>query len=220
MIQDDICPQPDHSSEDSEERNPNCPLFNPAEMAAIVKEAKRSRCPVAAHAQVPETVIEAADAGVTSLEHGFFRSDEAIKALKRNGTIFVPTISVIASEVGGDYLTNCLKQVNSAWKEGVKLACGGDTGAFPHGENALELELFVRAGIPLEETLTAATLHGWEACGGDWCGRKFGWLGEGWAADLVAIEGDPRENGISAVKKVLHVLKDGMVMVRDGKIVD
>lgn len=189
-------------------------------MAAIVNEAKRSRCPVAAHAQDPASVVEAANSGATTLEHGFWRSDEAIAALKRNGTIFVPTISVVASALGGVYLTNALKQVNAAWKAGVKLACGGDTGAFPHGENALELQLFERAGVPLEEILTAATLHGWEACGGDWCRRKFGWLGEGWAADLVAVEGDPREDGISVVRKVRHVLKDGRVMVQEGKLVD
>jgi len=84
----------------------------------------------------------------------------------------------------------------------------------------MELEMFERAGVPLEETLAAATINGWEACGGDWCGRKFGWLGEGWAADLVVVEGDPRELGVGVVRKVRHVLKDGKIMVKDGKLAD
>ena len=90
------------------------------------------------------------------------------------------------------------------------MACGGDTGAFPHGENAREIELMVEAGVPVLDVLQAATLRGWEACGGDLCGRKFGVLEEGWAADLVALEGNPVED-LAAVRKVRFVMKDGKV---------
>ena len=81
------------------------------------------------------------------------------------------------------------------------------------------MELFVKAGIPVVNVLRSATLGGWEACGGDLCSMRFGKLEAGWIADLVAIDGDPRED-FGAVRRVKWVIKDGRVMVRDGRLVD
>ncbi|KAF2221207.1 hypothetical protein BDZ85DRAFT_284091 [Elsinoe ampelina] len=199
-------------------RNPNLPLFTQEEMNVMVDEARRGRAPVACHASEPEAVIMAADAGATTVEHGFVRSDDAVKAMKKNGTIFVPTLSVCELYASAEMMKTIFQQTKTAFDEGVKIAAGGDTGAFPHGENVREVELLVDAGLPVEEALTATTLHGWDACGGDWCGRRFGSLEEGWAADLIAVEGDPRED-ITALRKVSWVIKDGRVWKRDGKAI-
>lgn len=184
----------------------------------MVIEAKRARAPVAAHAIAPEAVIMAAKAGVTTIEHGFIPSSEALDAMKENDVIFVPTLSIIEAEAklgsagkeGEATFKAALQHTKAAYDRGVRLAAGCDTGAFPHGENARELELLHKAGIPVEDALRAGTLGGWEACGGDLCGRRFGWVGEGWAADLVAIDGDPRK-GIEACRRVTFVMKDGQV---------
>ncbi len=204
-------PQHDPAGSD---RNPNLLLFNQEEMDAMVAEAKSSRAPVAAHASTAEGVAMAARAGVTTIEHGFedMEGTSAMQTMRDNKTIFVPTLAV--AEVFLDP-TPLFKQVRTAYDWGVKLAAGGDTGAFAHGENIREVELLLDAGIPLEEVLTAVTLTGWEACGGEWCGRNFGWIGEGWAADLVALDGDIREDR-SALRKVGFVMKDGKVWKRDG----
>lgn len=197
------------------ERNPNLLLFNQTEMNAIVAEAKTARAPVAAHASSAEAITMAAKAGVTTIEHGFesLQGTDAIQSMKDNGTIFVPTLAVV--ELFTD-IKPVLAQVKEAFDRGVKLACGGDTGAFAHGDNAREMELMLEAGIPLEEVLTAATLHGWEACGGEWCGRKFGWLQEGCAADLVALAGDVRED-VGSLRRVKFVMKDAKVWKREGR---
>ncbi|RDW80219.1 hypothetical protein BP6252_04857 [Coleophoma cylindrospora] len=198
------------------DRNPNLLQFTQEEMNEIVAEAKRGQAPVAAHAQGPEAVIMAAKAGVTSVEHGFIPSKDALQAMKENSTIFVPTLSVFYSELrrGDEDLERIFRVIldhtKAAYDHGVKLACGGDTGAFPHGDNALEIELMVDAGIPILDVLQAATLHGWESCGGDLCGRRFGVLAEGWAADLVALDGNPVED-LSALRRVAFVMKDGQV---------
>ncbi|PMD56154.1 uncharacterized protein K444DRAFT_55535 [Hyaloscypha bicolor E] len=187
------------------------------EMNEMVAEAKRRRAPIAAHAQDPEAVIMAAKAGVTSVEHGSMPSEEALQAMKENSTIFVPTLSVFDSEIrrGGGKdsertLGAILDHTKAAYDKGIKLACGGDTGAIAHGENAREIELMVEAGIPISDVLQAATLHGWESCGGDLCGRRFGLVEEGWAADLIALDDNPTEN-IGAIRKVKFVMKDGKV---------
>lgn len=199
------------------DRNPSLPQFTQEEMNEIVAEAKRGRAPVAAHSQDPESLIMAAKAGVTSIEHGYMPNEEALHAMKENKTIFVPTLAVFDAEVRREGLKDSerimkaiLSQTKAAYDKGVKLACGGDTGAFPHGENAREMELMVEAGIPILDVLQASTLHGWESCGGDLCGRRFGLVEEGWAADLVALDGNPAED-IGALRKVKFVMKDGKV---------
>ena len=197
------------------DRNPNLLLFDQDEMDAIVSEANTAHAPVAAHASSPDAVIMAAQAGVTTVEHGFERSSAAVKALKENGTIFVPTLAVCELYMP---MESIFAQTKEAFDLGVKLACGGDTGAFAHGDNAREMELMLQAGVLMEEVLTAATLHEWEACGGDWCGRRFGWFDEGCAADLIALAGDPRED-IDSLRKVDFVMKDARVWKQDGKAV-
>ncbi|KAI5356839.1 putative metal-dependent hydrolase, composite domain superfamily [Septoria linicola] len=204
------------------DRSPNLLQFNQEEANEIVREARASRAPVAAHAQSAEAVSIAAKAGVTSVEHAFepWEGTGAMQALKENGVIFVPTLSVLedALKGRGKDFDKVLAQTKAAFDAGIKLAAGGDTGAVPHGENAKELELLLAAGVPLNEVLTAATLHGWEAYGGHWSGRKFGWLGEGYAADIVALDGDVREN-IQALRHVDFVMKDGKVWKKDGQAV-
>jgi imidazolonepropionase-like amidohydrolase len=194
-------------------------LFSEAEMRAIVDEAHEAECPVAAHASSPAAVIRAARAGVDTVEHGQEPSAEALAIMKEMGTIFVPTLTVMEEEVPEEVIGSMYQHTCDAWKAGVKLACGGDIGPVAHGENVRELELMIAAGIPVEEVLTAATLHGWEACGGAWCGRKFGWLDEGCAADLVGLKGDPRED-VKALRSVEFVMKDGMVYKMNGNMIE
>lgn len=198
------------------ERNPNIPLFTQEEMDAMVKEAKISKAPIAAHASCPEAVIMAAKAGVTSIEHGYEPSDEALKAMKDNNIIFVPTLCIIEDGVPRDgTLEAVLARTKKAFDMGIKMAAGGDIGAVPHGDNAREMELLIEAGIPVVDVLQAATLHGWEACGGDLCGRSFGWWEEGVTADIIALDSDPVED-LKALRKVNFVMKDGMIYKQDG----
>lgn len=204
--------------------NPVSVLFKQAEMDAIVEEAKRAGAPVAAHAISPEAVMMAARAGVTTVEHGIMPSDEALAVMKEKGTIFVPTLAVLdlyRKEAGEELFWKVVGQTKKAFDMGVRVATGGDTGAFPHGQNAREMELMVEVGVPVVDVLEAATMGGWEACGGDLCGRKFGWLDVGWSADLVAIDGDvEKEEFQKVIRKIDVVVKDGKVFVKDGKIVD
>lgn len=204
------------------QRNPNCLLFDQAEMNEIVREARASRAPVAAHAQSAVGVVMAANAGVTSVEHGPFLDGEGLKAMKQNGTIFVPTLAVLEvfkSELGKKGWDEVLMNAKRAFDTGIKMAAGGDTGAFAHGENAREMELLIEAGIPMTDVLRMGTLAGWEACGGDWCGRRFGSIEQGWAADLVALDGD-LEQDISALRRVVTVVKDGRVVSKDGTLLE
>ncbi|KAI0407830.1 hypothetical protein F4802DRAFT_551382 [Xylaria palmicola] len=201
-------------------QNPVVPLFAQEEMDAMVAEARACRAPIAAHAESPEAVVMAAQAGVTTIEHGGIPDGGALRAMRENNTIFVPTLAVYDeelqrganfSEAGQRAFRGILEHTKAAHDQGVKLACGGDTGAFAHGENARELELMLKAGIPLLDVLQAATLHGWEACGGDLCGRRFGSIEEGYAADIIGLEGALSGDDWGALRRVAFVMKDGQV---------
>jgi imidazolonepropionase-like amidohydrolase len=187
-------------------------------MNVIVSEAKTAQCPVAAHAGSDAAVIMAAKAGVLTIEHGNEADEEGLAAMKANDVIFVPTLAVI-EVVFPDGLQKCMRFTKRAYQMGIKLAAGGDTGAFAHGENVRELELMHKSGVPVEEVLTAATLHGWESCGGDWCGRKFGFWQTGAAADIIGVEGDPRDD-FQTLRRVSFVMKDGKVYKRDNAPVE
>jgi imidazolonepropionase-like amidohydrolase len=189
------------------DRNPDHLLFTQQEMDTMVEEAAIADCPSAAHCMSSAAVIMAAKAGVTTVEHGFEPSDEALHTMKMAKTIYVPTLAVYELFFPMDL---ALRRTKRAFDMGIKIACGGDTGAVAHGDNAREMELMIEAGVPIEQVLTSATLHGWEACGGDQCGRRFGWIEEGVAADIIALESDPRED-TGALRKVSFVMKDAKV---------
>ena len=133
--------------------------FTEEEIAAIVQTAKDYGFTVAAHAHGAEGMLRAVNAGVTSIEHGTYMNDEIMRAMKKRGTYYVPTIlaGVTVAELAqkDDYFPEVVRpkaakigpQIEGtfarAYKAGVKIAFGTDTGVSPHGENAREFELMV-----------------------------------------------------------------------------
>ncbi|KAK4232257.1 putative Xaa-Pro dipeptide hydrolase [Podospora fimiseda] len=205
------------------QRNPAVPLYTQEEMKAIVEEAKLlAEAPVAAHTGETRTAIWASQAGVTTVEHVFEDSygveEEMFRVLKENKTIWVPTLAT-AEELPAEMFEACKRRVRRAYERGVKIAAGGDTGTFNHGLNVKEIEIMVECGMKIEDALEAATILGWEACGGDMSGFRFGWFEKGNRADVIALDSDPREDK-KALRKVGFVMKDGKVWKRDGVAVD
>lgn len=198
-----------------EDPNPDYMVFSQEEMDAIVKEAALARCPVVAHCCTLEGALAAVEAGVNTIEHVYFVTDDLFRRMVAKNVILVPTLA-IAEKLHAKRLGEILPQVKRAYDLGVRLACGGDTGTFTHGENARELELMIEAGIPAADVLEACTVGGWEACGGDLCGRRFGWFEEGLQADIIALDEDPM-NVQGALREVSFVMKDATIWKQDGK---
>jgi imidazolonepropionase-like amidohydrolase len=194
--------------------NPDIGIYSQGEMDTICEEARLADLPAVAHAKTKAAILGAVRAGVLSIEHGYWADDECLLAMRETGCIFVPTLSIV-EQIHKERFHEVLATVKRAYELGVKLACGGDTGTIPHGENAREIELFVMAGIPIEDVLVFATIGGWESCGGLQTDRRFGWLEPGTQADIIALSSDPRVD-VSAMRKVEFVMKDAMVYKRDG----
>ncbi|KAK2061557.1 amidohydrolase [Colletotrichum caudatum] len=193
--------------------NPAVVMFDQEEMDAIVQEAKLGGLPVACHAGTAKGALMAVKAGVDTIEHCNEATDEVFREMRRRGTIFVPTLAVFRNSPD---FANISKRVKRAHDLGVRLAAGGDMGAFPHGEGALEMELMIRSGVPVADVLEACVIGGWESCGKDKSGLLFGSIEKDYRADIIALETDPRMD-TGALRKVDFVMKDGKVWKKDGR---
>ena len=199
------------------------PQFTDEELAAIVETANDYGFAVAVHAHGTEGMKRAVEAGVTSIEHGTYMSDEVMELMKKRGTYYVPTILAgvtVAERAEEDgYLPEIVRPkaaaigpaINAtfarAYKARVKIAFGTDSGVSAHGENWREFVLMTEAGMPPMEAIQSATMETAKLLRID---DRLGSVEIGKVADLVAVEGDPLED-ISIMSNVRFVMKDGVV---------
>src|SRR5206468_1290691 len=87
------------------ETDPRKRVYSDEELAAAVDEATKLGRPVAAHAHGDEGAAAAVRAGVRTIEHGTYLSDETLALMKERNTCFDPTIATVLDliDIGGDY---------------------------------------------------------------------------------------------------------------------
>jgi imidazolonepropionase-like amidohydrolase len=195
------------------------PTFTQEEMAAAVDEARSAGLPVAAHAYTEEGIRRAVQAGVRTIEHGTYVTDDLLALMKQKGVALIPTLA--ASEAVSRYagwkpgqpepqrIQETREMFARALKSGVTIANGSDVGVFAHGQNARELELMVAYGMSPREALRAATATAAAVLGR---GKDLGRIAPGYLADLVAVKGDPLAE-ISVIEKPVVVVKEERVAV-------
>jgi len=116
------------------------PTFTVEEMRAIVDEAHRQHHKVASHATALTGVHNSLEAGVDTIEHGDYISDEDLKTMAARGVYYVPTIYVgvyVAqgrANAGAPVWLQMTKihedTFRRAMNAGVKIAFGTDAGGF------------------------------------------------------------------------------------------
>ena len=174
------------------------------EIGAAVFEASRKGKHVASHAYGGEGLDNAVRAGVRSIEHGGFLTEEQAARMAEAGCWLVPTLSAMRdtlqwAETGRLTPPQCRKvlgfglelgaAVRVAKEYGVRLAIGTDyIMREQHGSNLEELVLMHQAGLTVEETLLAATSGGAELCG---LGDRYGRIAPGYAFDAIVLDEDP-----------------------------
>lgn len=204
------------------------PQFTDAELKAVVETAKDYGFAVAVHAHGKEGMLRAIRAGVDSIEHGSYLDDEVVAAMKQHGTWLVPTLSAgrFASEKAQQpgYFPEVvrLKAISvgilvqqalaRAWKGGVKIAFGTDSGVGPHGANAREFGYLVEAGMPPMAAIQSATINAAKLLRQD---GQLGAITPGRWADIVAVKGDPLAD-VRLMEKVDFVMKAGRVIPAAG----
>jgi imidazolonepropionase-like amidohydrolase len=199
------------------------PQFTEEELQAIVATARDYNMIVAVHAHGTEGIRRAVLAGVDSIEHGTFMTDEVIELMRNKGTYWVPTL------VAGEWVAEKAKEpgyfpeivrpkaaaigpvieatFRKAYAAGVTIAFGTDSGVSPHGENAHEFELMVAGGMPPMEAIQAATRTPAKLLKID---DRLGTLEPGKLADVIAVKGNPLDE-IRAMRDVVFVMKEGVV---------
>jgi len=192
--------------------------FTEAELRAAVEEAARTGRRVAVHATGEPGALYAARAGVESVDHAFYLSDETMRIMREKGIFAVPTFAIIEyfsqhgatpeqDERDRELLEFHAQQFRRQLAAGVPMAVGSDVGPFPHGTQARELVLMVKFGMTPLAALQADLLNGAKLLG--WP-DQIGALKPGYFADVIAVPGNPLDD-ISAVQKVSFVMKGGVV---------
>ncbi len=203
--------------------------FTEDEIRAIVDIAKDYGFRVAAHAHGAEGMKRAIRAGVASIEHGTYMDDEAMALMKKHGAYYVPTIIAgkwveEKSRIPGFFPEIVRKKAAEigpliqetfarAYKSGVKIAFGTDSGVSAHGDNGREFGYMVQAGMPPMTAIRSATLDAATLLGQD---NRLGTLEAGKFSDVVAVPGDPVKD-IAAMTRVSFVMKNGVVYKQPGR---
>ncbi|MFS8097847.1 amidohydrolase family protein [Lentzea alba] len=187
------------------------------EIKAGVEIAHAAGIPVAVHAHAPAGIRAAVEAGVDSIEHGFFLTPEGAVAdwdtvdlLVQKG-IYVSTTT--ARRPSGNPLPPISVRVRENFARmrelGVRLVCSSDAGvgpfsrfdSVPHGV----AEFCDVLGFRPAEAIAAATSVAAQSCG---LGGRKGRIAPGHDADLLAVAGDPLKD-VAALLDVRAVFRAG-----------
>ncbi|SMB92366.1 Imidazolonepropionase [Thermanaeromonas toyohensis ToBE] len=180
--------------------------FSTDELRYLVKEAHSLGLKVMAHANSDAAIVQALEAGVDSIEHGYFASKETLKRMADNGTFWVPTIAAVVNRLNTskaeeyspqeqDIIKRTyedqLQKIAQAHELGVRLVVGTDAGApgVYHGQSFLdELAFFRSAGLPTLAILKAATSTGAQVLGLE---AELGTITRGKLPYFIAVPGNP-----------------------------
>jgi imidazolonepropionase-like amidohydrolase len=199
------------------------PQLTPEEMSAIVSEAHKWRRKVAAHCHGDAAARLAIEAGVDSIEHGSFLTEDTLKLMKAKGVYLVPTRMAVywVNKMVDTYPPPIAAKARAAaaahgamfktaLRVGVPIAFGTDAGVYPHGMNAMEFGLMTDLGMSPAAALLSGTREAAKLLG---VADDVGTLEAGKAADIVAVPGNVL-NDIHATEHPLLVMRHGKVWVQ------
>jgi imidazolonepropionase-like amidohydrolase len=208
------------------------PQFTIEEIRTAVEEAAAKKRRVAVHAEGIDGIRNAVQAGIHSLEHGWFLDEQAVDKMIQMDTWWVPTLALVPLSVkkrGDDkswaghqmgqedvkdkQIYNLMQDQIPIWKEavrrGVKVAMGTDQShRLLVGENMVELEYMVNwLGMTPMEVIVASTSKAAECIERP----ELGALAAGKVADILVVDGDPLDDiRVMQKRERLHlVMKAG-----------
>lgn len=187
---------------------PGCAQLTFEEMKAGIDEAHRAGKKTATHAMGSQGISDALRAGIDSIEHGIYLTDEIIDFMKQHHVFYIPTIAALfhigekgtasgipawAVEKNRVVAPHHRESVKKAHAAGVAIAMGTDAGT-PfnyHGNNLTEIPLLVRHGLSPVQALIAATATASSVVGLE---DQIGTIEPGKIADLVLVRGNPLDD--------------------------
>jgi imidazolonepropionase-like amidohydrolase len=206
--------------------------YTQAEVDAITDEAHMRGRLVSAHVRGAASSERAARAGVDSIEHATYATEDTLKMIRDKNLTLVPGIRYIHSIIDNgakfgiteavwgpanlrDEIRTSAETYRRARELGIRMVPGGDFGFAwnPHGEYAKDIQCFVDvAGFSPLEAIGCATKSGAELMR---MADRIGTLEKGKLADLVVVEGDPlKDIRILQDRTKLSVMKGGAFVTR------
>lgn len=199
------------------------------QIRAACEEAKALGRRSWVHAHAASAARAAARSGCFAVTHGSQLTEGDFALLAEHGTFFEPNIGLVSQNyienktryLGiGNYTEEGfaftergiplkLAMFRTALRQrGLNLIMGTDATAGAHGQNAREIVYRVAVGgqAPMD-ALRGATSLAAQALG---LGDRIGTVAPGFAADLIAVDGDPLRD-ITALRRVVFVMKGGVV---------
>lgn len=192
------------------------------ELRAAVEEASKRGLTVAAHAHGAQGIKNAVLAGVTSIEHVTLADKEAIELMRDHKVYAVMDLlaahydlierkadfsSKQLSGSNAEEFDNYLSRFAEVYKAGVPMAFGTDSGIYPHGRNAEQFGLMVRAGASPADAIRMATVWAARLLG---AADEVGTIAVGKSADLIAVQDNPLKD-VTTLEKVVFVMRQGQV---------
>jgi imidazolonepropionase-like amidohydrolase len=195
--------------------------FEELKMAADTAHASGRK--IAAHAHGAQSIKDAINAGIDSIEHASLVDDEGIRLAKAHGIYFVMDIynddyilgkakdfGIQEEMLVKERMVGKLQRENfrKAFQAGVKMAFGTDAGVYPHGDNAKQFHYMVMYGMTPAQAIQAATRNA-----ADLIGRAsdVGVLSPGHFADLIAVKEDPLQR-VEVLEHINLVMKGGAII--------
>lgn len=194
------------------------------EMKAAIEQGEKYQMSSAVHCHGKQSILNALEAGATSIEHCSYMDNEVIEKLLEKNAYIVPTFTpyVRIAENGvvpGTWLTPFVirtaaevnerkgLQFSNAYKAGVKIAFGRDSGATytPHEDFLFEMKQMEAYGMSRADILNSATIIAAENLRMQ---DKVGSLDPGKFADLLVLHGNPMED-LANLEHAELILKGG-----------
>ena len=197
------------------------PQYTVEELTALIDEAHSRGLKVASHAHGAEGIINALIAGADTIEHASFIDDQGIRLAIENDAalsmdIYVTeyilgegaSAGILEESLEKERMTGATQRSNfrKAVEAGATIVYGTDAGVYPHGQNAKQLSRMTRFGMTPLQALQSATTIAAEVMG---LGYEVGKIEAGYAADFVAVEGNPIEQ-IELLEEPTAVIKGGV----------
>jgi imidazolonepropionase-like amidohydrolase len=195
-------------------------IYSAEDIKFIIDEAAKAGLRVAAHCLTERGARNAAEAGVSSIEHGFTMSNETLEIAKKNNVTLVGTDFTekawAAYQVPPDFIkqirAKTIDRLQRAYKIGVRLAFGSDLVFYAPDETRgtftiSQIDSMVEAGLPAKAILQTMTFNAAKLTGVE---TARGAIKAGQFADIIAVPENPLEN-ILTLKKVSFVMKNGKV---------
>ena len=199
------------------------------QIEAACGEGRAQGLRVAVHAYGSEVVSSVIRAGCDSVEHGNHYDDETLALFAEHGTFLGFHVGLLWDNYAenrerfigiGNYTPEGFARMSRARRVGlrrfretlrnpdVQVVFGTDATAGAHGRNAEELVVRIdEGGQDPMDALVSATSRAARSLG---LGDEIGTAAPGFAADLVAVDGNPLED-VTALRRVRFVMRDGVV---------